>query len=165
MSVFNAEPTDQKKADYAITQLGLKLKGFINDQIYEDDIKYFLKIEATTPLTITATNSYYFRDNGEKVTDTTWHSLVFYGKRVDIVEKYVQSGTPVFIQGALRNQSWQDKEGNQRTSTQIVVQDLRCLNRKTADVAQPESVQPEQNHQQSGMDAGMSSFAGDRQLC
>jgi len=68
--------------------------------------------------------------DGQKVTDTQWHHLSFYGPLVDVVEKQLQTGTHIFVQGQLKNQAWQDKDGQQRTSTQIVVSELRCLNNK-----------------------------------
>lgn len=77
-----------------------------------------------------ATNESYKNAQGEKVEDTQWHNLVAWGKTADIIEKYLQKGNEVAIEGKLNNRSYEDKDGNKRYITEIVVNELLMLGPK-----------------------------------
>ena len=71
-----------------------------------------------------ATNESYRNASGEKVTETTWHNLVAWGKVADIAEKYLTKGKEVAIEGKLINNSYTDKDGVKRYSTEIQVNEI-----------------------------------------
>ena len=71
-----------------------------------------------------ATNESYRNASGEKVTETTWHNLIAWGKVADIAEKYLTKGKEVAIEGKLINNSYTDKEGVKRFSTEIQVNEI-----------------------------------------
>ena len=71
-----------------------------------------------------ATNERYRNVKGEKVTETTWHNLVAWGKVADIAEKYLTKGKEVAIEGKLINNSYTDKDGNKRYSTEVQVNEI-----------------------------------------
>ena len=71
-----------------------------------------------------ATNESYRNAKGEKVTETTWHNLVAWGKVADIAEKYLTKGKEVAIEGKLINNSYTDKDGVKRYSTEIQVNEI-----------------------------------------
>ena len=71
-----------------------------------------------------ATNESYRNANGEKVTETTWHNLVAWGKVADIAEKYLTKGKEVAIEGKLVNHSYTDKDGIKRYSTEVQVNEI-----------------------------------------
>lgn len=77
-----------------------------------------------------ATNDSYKNDKGEKVTQTEWHNLVFWGKIGDIVESYVKKGSLVSVEGKLTHSSYEDKDGVKRYSTEIKVNDILLLDSK-----------------------------------
>jgi single-strand DNA-binding protein len=77
-----------------------------------------------------ATNESYKNAKGEKVTETQWHNLVAWGKVADIVEKYVQKGTEVAIEGKLVNRNYTDALGNKKYITEVVVSELLLLGAK-----------------------------------
>ena len=77
-----------------------------------------------------ATNDHYKNSKGEKVTDTQWHNIVVWGKTAQIVEQYVNKGEEVAIEGKLTSRSYDDKEGNKRYITEIVVNELLMLGGK-----------------------------------
>jgi single-strand DNA-binding protein len=77
-----------------------------------------------------ATNESYKNAKGEKIEDTQWHNLIAWGKTADIVEKYLQKGNEVAIEGKLSNSSYDDKDGNKRYVTEIVVNELLMLGGK-----------------------------------
>ncbi len=77
-----------------------------------------------------ATNESYRNAKGEKVTETTWHSLVAWGKVADIAEKYLQKGSEIAIEGKLINRSYTDKDGNKKYITEVQVNELLMLGSK-----------------------------------
>ena len=77
-----------------------------------------------------ATNENYKNAKGEKVTDTQWHNCVAWGKTAEIVEKYVEKGKEIAIQGKLTSRSYEDKEGVKRYVTEIVINEVLLLGSK-----------------------------------
>ena len=77
-----------------------------------------------------ATNESYRNAKGEKVTETTWHNLVAWGKVADIAEKYLNKGAEVAIEGKLINRSYSDKDGNKKYITEVQVNELLMLGSK-----------------------------------
>ena len=74
-----------------------------------------------------ATNESYKNDKGEKVEETQWHSLVAWGKTADIIEKYVVKGKEIAIEGKLTHRSYEDKNGEKRYVTEVVIDELLML--------------------------------------
>lgn len=74
-----------------------------------------------------ATNESYKNAKGEKVTDTQWHNVVAWNKTAEIIEKYLVKGNEVAIEGKLTTRSYDDKDGNKRYITEIVVNELLML--------------------------------------
>ena len=77
-----------------------------------------------------ATNENYKNKEGEKVTDTQWHTLVAWGKTAEIIEKYVDKGNEIAVEGKLTSRSYDDKEGNKRYVTEVVVSEILLLGNK-----------------------------------
>ena len=77
-----------------------------------------------------ATNENYRNAKGEKVTETTWHNLVAWGKVADLAEKFLLKGTEVVIEGKLINRSYTDKDGNKKYISEVQVNELLLLNSK-----------------------------------
>lgn len=71
-----------------------------------------------------ATNETYNNAKGEKVKETQWHNLVAWGKIAEIAEKYLQKGSEIAIEGKLITRNYNDKEGNKKYITEILVNDL-----------------------------------------
>ena len=71
-----------------------------------------------------ATNESYYNDKGEKVTDTQWHTVTAWGKTAEIIEKYVTKGKEVAVEGKLTHRSYDDKNGEKRYITEVVVTDV-----------------------------------------
>lgn len=79
-----------------------------------------------------ATNENYRNAKGEKVTETTWHNLVAWGKVADLAEKFLHKGTEVVIEGKLINRSYTDKDGIKKYISEVQVNELLLLNSKTS---------------------------------
>ena len=74
-----------------------------------------------------ATNENYKNDNGEKVTDTQWHNVVAWGKTAEIIEKYVTKGKEIAVEGKLTHRSYEDKNGDKRYFTEVVINELMLM--------------------------------------
>ena len=74
-----------------------------------------------------ATDESYKDRNGERQKRTEWHKIVVWGKQAEIAQQYLKKGTLVFIEGRIQSREWQDKEGQKRTSFEIVANNFRML--------------------------------------
>jgi single-strand DNA-binding protein len=74
-----------------------------------------------------ATDESYKDRNGERQKRTEWHKIVVWGKQAEIAQQYLKKGSLVFIEGRIQTREWQDKEGNKRTSFEIVANNFRML--------------------------------------
>ena len=77
-----------------------------------------------------ATNESYRDNNGNKMSETTWHKLVAWGKQAEVAEKYLKKGTEVAIEGKLTNHSYEDKNGETHYVSEIVVNEILVLDKK-----------------------------------
>ena len=75
-----------------------------------------------------ATNEYYYNDKGEKVDQTEWHRVIAWGKVAEIIEKFVDKGKKIGLTGKLTSRSYDDKQGNKRFVTEIVINELLLMN-------------------------------------
>lgn len=74
-----------------------------------------------------ATNETYKNDKGEKITDTQWHTVIAWGKTAEIIEKYVTKGKEIALEGKLVHRSYEDKHGEKKYLTEVVINDLLLL--------------------------------------
>ncbi len=74
-----------------------------------------------------ATDETYKDRNGEKQKRTEWHKIVVWGKQAEIAQQYLKKGSLIFIEGRIQSREWQDKEGQKRTSFEIVASNFRML--------------------------------------
>jgi single-strand DNA-binding protein len=74
-----------------------------------------------------ATDETYKDRNGERQKRTEWHKIVVWGKQAEIAQQYLKKGSLIFIEGRIQSREWQDKEGQKRTSFEIVANNFRML--------------------------------------
>ena len=74
-----------------------------------------------------ATNDVYYKDNGDKVEQTEWHRVTAWGKTAKNIEKYVTKGKEIAIEGKLTHRTYEDKNGEKRYVTDIVVNEVLLL--------------------------------------
>lgn len=74
-----------------------------------------------------ATNESYKNEKGEKVEETQWHKLVAWGKTAEIIEKYAAKGKEIAVEGKLTYRSYDDKNGEKRYVTEVVVNEVLLL--------------------------------------
>ena len=95
-----------------------------------------------------ATDESYKDRNGERQKRTEWHKIVVWGKQAEIAQQYLKKGSLIFIEGRIQSREWQDKEGQKRTSFEIVANNFRMLGGRAEGAA-------------AGMGGGTSRGAGD----
>lgn len=88
---------------------------------------------------LATTDRYRDRNSGETREQTEWHNIVAWRNAADIVEKFVKKGTQVYIEGRLRTRSWDDQNGNKRYTTEIIVDNIQLLGRKSDNPASQDS--------------------------
>jgi single-strand DNA-binding protein len=76
-----------------------------------------------------AVNEYYTNNKGEKVKQTEWHNLVAWGKTAELMAETLSKGNEIAIQGKLSNRSYEDKEGNTKYITEVIVNEFYKLNK------------------------------------
>tara|TARA_B100000242_G_C43048142_1_gene489354 strand:+ start:564 stop:983 length:420 start_codon:yes stop_codon:yes gene_type:complete len=83
-----------------------------------------------------ATTENYKNKQGEKVSQTEWHNIVLWRGLAEVAEKWLKKGSSVYIEGKIRTNKWEDKEGNTRYNTEILADNMTMLgNRINADVS------------------------------
>ncbi len=91
-----------------------------------------------------ATTERYRDRNGELRENTEWHNIVAWRNSADIAEKYIRKGTQVYIEGKLRTRSWTDQTGGKRYTTEITVDTIQLLGRKSDNPAAQDGARPAQ---------------------
>ncbi len=78
-------------------------------------------------LRIATTESWRDKQSGEQQERTEWHRVALFGRLAEIAAEYLHKGSQVYIEGSLRTRKWQDKQGNERYSTEIVASEMQML--------------------------------------
>ncbi|PCI93926.1 MAG: single-stranded DNA-binding protein [Flavobacteriales bacterium] len=96
----------------------------------DPEVRYLEGGTAVANFPIATSESYKDKNSGEKKTNTEWHNIVLWRGLAEIAEKYLKKGSQIYLEGKLRTRQWQDKDGNNRYSTEIVGDNLQMLGRK-----------------------------------
>ncbi|WP_127958591.1 single-stranded DNA-binding protein [Serratia microhaemolytica] len=97
------------------------LIGFLGQ---EPEIRYLPDGGAIATLSVATSESWRDKQTGEAKESTEWHRVVIFGKLAEIVGEYAHKGTQVYVEGKLRHRKWQDQNGQDRYTTEVVV-DMR----------------------------------------
>jgi len=82
---------------------------------------------AVCNLRIATTRTWKDKASGERREETEWHSVVLYDRLAEIAGEYLRKGRPVYVEGRLQTRKWQDKEGQDRYTTEIVGMEMQLL--------------------------------------
>jgi single-strand DNA-binding protein len=96
----------------------------------DPEIKYLQDGSMVANIRI-ATDEQWKDKNGEKVQKTEWHRATAFKKLAEICGNYLNKGSLIFITGKLQTRSWDDKDGNKRYITEIIMQEMRMIGGKT----------------------------------
>ncbi|MCX7203366.1 MAG: single-stranded DNA-binding protein [Burkholderiales bacterium] len=76
---------------------------------------------------LATTRNWKDKTSGERKEETEWHSVVFYDRLAEIAGEYLKKGRPVYVEGRLKTRKWQDKEGQERYTTEIIATEMQLL--------------------------------------
>ncbi|HEU4654091.1 MAG TPA: single-stranded DNA-binding protein [Steroidobacteraceae bacterium] len=93
----------------------------------DPDTRYMPSGKAVTNIRIATSDSWKDKQTGDTQERTEWHSVVLFDKLGEIAAEYLRKGSQVYIEGSLRTRKWQDKEGKDRYTTEIVARDMQML--------------------------------------
>ncbi|WP_448505922.1 single-stranded DNA-binding protein [Immundisolibacter sp.] len=93
----------------------------------DPEVRYTAGGSAVANLSVATTESWKDKQTGEKKEATEWHKVVLFGKLGEIAGEYLKKGRTVYIEGRLQTRKYQDKEGVERYSTEIVGSDMQML--------------------------------------
>jgi single-strand DNA-binding protein len=96
------------------------------------DIRYSPGGDAIANLTVATSEQYKDRNTGEKVEKTEWHRVVAFKRLAEICGEYLHKGSKIYIEGKLQTRKWQDKEGQDRYTTEVVVIVMEMLDGKSS---------------------------------
>ncbi|MBM3204357.1 single-stranded DNA-binding protein [Candidatus Woesearchaeota archaeon] len=98
----------------------------------DPEVRYMPNGEAVTNIRIATSETWKDQQTGQQQERTEWHTVVFFRKLAEIAGQYLRKGGKVYVEGSLRTRKWQDKNGVERYTTEIVANDMQMLDSKGA---------------------------------
>ena len=102
----------------------------------DPEVRYMTNGDAVANVSL-ATSETWKDKNGEKQDRTEWHHLIFYRRLAEIAGEYLKKGSQIFVEGRIQTRKWQDKEGKDRYTTEIIVNEMKMLGSKPSDDSSP----------------------------
>lgn len=93
----------------------------------DPETRYLPNGDAVANIRLATTESWKDKASGEKKEITEWHRVVFYRKLAEIAGQYLKKGSAVYVEGRIRTRKWQDKEGQERYTTEIEANEMQML--------------------------------------
>lgn len=114
----------------------------------DPEIKYMQSGEAVCNVSIATSSSWKDKQTGERKEEVEWHRLVFYRRLAEIVGEYLRKGSSIYIEGRLKTRSWTDKDGNQRHTTEVTVDQMQMLGNREGSQGSSQQQKPAQGQTQ-----------------
>lgn len=96
----------------------------------DPEVRYSPNGGAIANITLATSESWKDKNTGETVDKTEWHRVVFFRRLAEIAGEYLKKGSKVYIDGKLQTRKWQDKDGQDRWTTEIVANEMQMLDSK-----------------------------------
>lgn len=109
----------------------------------DPETRYIPNGDAICNLSLATSESWKDKATGEKKEQTEWHRVVLFRSLAEIADKYLKKGALIYIEGAIKTRKWQDKQGNDRYSTEIQASELKMLGGKGNDTQKHSSAPAE----------------------
>ena len=93
----------------------------------DPETRYMPSGGAVTNLRVATTEQWKDKTSGENQERTEWHNVAMFGRLAEISAEYLRKGSQVYIEGRLRTRKWQDRDGNDRWTTEIIANDMQML--------------------------------------
>lgn len=102
------------------------------------EVRYMANGNAVATLSLATSESWKDKETGNKQERTEWHRVVCFNRLGEIVNEYVRKGSKLYVEGSLRTRKWQDAQGQERYTTEIVASDIQMLDNKGQTSAYPD---------------------------
>jgi single-strand DNA-binding protein len=102
----------------------------------DPETRYMPSGSAVTNLRIATSETWKDKQSGEQQERTEWHRVAMFGRLAEIASEYLRKGSQVYVEGSLRTRKWQDKDGNDRWTTEIIANEMQMLGGR-ADASAP----------------------------
>jgi single-strand DNA-binding protein len=93
----------------------------------DPEVRYTPNGAAICNIAIATSRNWKDKTSGEKVEETEWHRVVFYDRLAEIAGEYLKKGRSVYVEGRLKTRKWQDKEGVEKYTTEIIADNMQLL--------------------------------------
>ncbi len=93
----------------------------------DPEVRYMPSGQAVANVTIATSETWRDKQTGDQQERTEWHNVVFFGRLAEIAGEYLRKGSQVYVEGSLRTRKWQDKEGRDRYTTEIIANEMQML--------------------------------------
>ena len=93
----------------------------------DPETKYMPSGDAVTNLSVATSESWKDKQSGEQKDRTEWHRVAMFGRLAEIAAEYLRKGSQVYIEGKIRTRKWQDQQGNDRYSTEVIANEMQML--------------------------------------
>ncbi|MDM7482772.1 MAG: single-stranded DNA-binding protein [Halomonas sp.] len=127
----------------------------------DPEVRFTPSGTAVANLNLATSDTWMDRQSGQRQERTEWHRVVLFNKTAEIAQQYLKKGSKVYIEGRLQTRKWQDQNGQERYSTEIVANDMQMLDGRSGDYqgggapqggyaqqAPAQSAPPQQHYQQ-----------------
>lgn len=96
----------------------------------DPEVRYLTSGDQICNITLATSERYKDKTSGEYKENTEWHRVVFFGKLAEICGQYLQKGKKIYVEGRIRTNKWQDKDGSDRYTTEIIGSEMKMLSGK-----------------------------------
>ncbi len=93
----------------------------------DPEVRYTPSGAAVCNVSVATTRNWKDKNSGDKVEETEWHRVVFYDRLAEIAGEYLKKGRSVYVEGRLKTRKWQDKDGKDNYTTEIVAEQMQLL--------------------------------------
>lgn len=107
-------------------------KAIIVGNVGQDpEVRYMPSGSAVAEVSVATSEQWKDKQSGEKQERTEWHRVTFFGRLAEVVGEYVRKGSQIYIEGSIRTEKWQDKQGQDRYTTKIIANEMQMLGGRT----------------------------------
>lgn len=106
---------------------GLNKVMLIGNLGADPEVRYTTGGSAIANVRLATAESWRDKETGDQQERTEWHRVVFFGRLAEIAGEYLKKGSQVYVEGRLQTRKWQDRDGNERYSTEIVANEMQML--------------------------------------
>ena len=110
----------------------------------DPEIRYAASGSAICNVTLATSRQWKDRNTGERQEETEWHRVVFYDRLAEVVGEYLKKGSPMYVEGRMKTRKWQDRDGMDRYTTEIIGESMQMLGSRNG--SQQQVQQQSQHH-------------------